>query len=102
MKISARTTAVIAGALLILVVLAMAYSTAKGYTVWFLRIPNAVITVNGAQTKGWLHKANDGSTMFFTRADSKSETYDLVFARDGNGQVLSCGTWVASRLPLFA
>jgi hypothetical protein len=41
--------------------------------------------------------------MFFTRADSgKSETYDLVFVHDGDGQVLSCDGWVAPRLPLFA
>jgi hypothetical protein len=65
----------------------MAYSTAKGYTVWFLKIPNAIITVNGAQSKGWLQKANNGGTMFFTRADSiKSETYDVVFAPDGNAK----------------
>jgi len=103
MKISARITAVIAGTLLILVALAMAYSTARGYTVWFLKIPNTVITVNGTQTNGWLHKANNGRAMFFTRAVSgKSETYDLVFVDDVNGRVLSCGTRVASRLPLFA
>src|SRR6266404_3151563 len=103
MKISARITAVIAGTLLMLVVLAMAYSTAKGYTVWFLKIPNTIITVNGTQTKGWLHTANNGRAMFFTFTNSgKSLTYDLVFAGDVNGRVLNCGTWVASRLPLFA
>ena len=76
---------------------------ARGYTVWFLKIPNTVITVNGTQTKGWLHKTSDGRAVFFTRADSgKSETYDLAFVDDVNGRVLSCGTWVAPRLPLFA
>jgi hypothetical protein len=28
-------------------------------------------------------------------------TYDLVFADGGTGHVFSCGTWVASRLPLI-
>ncbi len=102
MRISARMTAVIAGTLLILVVLAMAYSTARGYTVWFIKIPHAVITVNGRRTNGWLHEANNGNRIFITRSDSsKPETYDLVFAHDGDGRVLSCGVWVASRLPMI-
>src|SRR5258708_14158869 len=103
MKISARIAAVGAANLLILVGFAMAYSTVRGYTVWFLKIPNTVITVNGTQRKGWLHKTSDGRAVFFTRADSgKSETYDLAFVDDVNGRGLSCGTWVAPRLPLFA
>jgi hypothetical protein len=104
MKTFVRTVAVTAGVLFVLVVFAMAYSTAKGYTVWFLRVPDAVITVNGTRASGWAHKTTkDGHTMFFTRADSKkTETYDLVFIEDGNGHVLSCGTWVASRMPLIA
>jgi hypothetical protein len=102
MRISVRITAVIAGALLTLVVFAIAYSTARGYTVWFLKIPNTIITVNGTQTNGWLQKANKGHAVFFTLADSgKSLRYDLVFVDDVNGRVLSCGNWVASRLPLF-
>jgi hypothetical protein len=103
MKRLVRTTTGIAGTLFAFVALAMAYSTAKGYTVWFIKIPHAVITVNGRQTTGWLHEAHNGNTIFFTRSDSsKPETYDLVFANEGNGQVLSCGAWVASRLPLIA
>jgi hypothetical protein len=103
MKKLVRTTAAIAGTFFAFVAFAMAYSTAKGYTVWFIKIPHTVITVNGRQTTGWLHKANNGNAIFFTRADSsKPETYDLVFANDGNGRVLSCGAWVASRLPLIA
>jgi len=103
MKKLVRGTAAIAGTLFAFVALAMAYSTAKGYTVWFIKIPHAVVTVNGRQTKGWLHEANKGNTIFFTRADSsKRQTYDLVFAHEGNGRVLSCGEWVASRLPLIA
>jgi hypothetical protein len=68
MKSTAKTTALIAGALLIFAVLAIGYSTAKGYTVWFLKIPNAVITVNGTQTKGLLHQANNrGVNVFHSR-----------------------------------
>ena len=103
MKKLVRHTAAVAGTLFAFVAFAMAYSTAKGYTVWFIRIPHAVVTVDGRQTTGWLHEANEENTIFFTRADSsKAETYDLVFAHEGNGRVLSCGESVASRLPLIA
>lgn len=59
----------IAGTLFAFVALAMAYSTAKGYTVWFIRIPHAIVTVNGRETAGWLHEANKGNTIAFTTND---------------------------------
>lgn len=94
--------AITAGALFVLVVLPGIYSTARGYTVWFFRVSNPVITVDGKQTKGWLHKAHNGRVMFFTRNDGdRPETYDLVFTDNGNGYVLSCGRWIAPRLPVF-
>lgn len=94
--------AVGAGAFLILVVLPGIYSTARGYTVWFFRLSNPIITVDGRQAKGWLHKTHDGRVMFFTRNDGdRPETYDLVFTDNGNGYVLSCGRWIAPRLPVF-
>jgi hypothetical protein len=102
MKILVRTAALIVGALLVFLAYAMIYSTAKGYTAWFFRIPDAVITVNGTRAKGWLHSASNGRAIFLTRADrAKHETYDLVFGPDGKGLVLSCGNWVAPRLPLI-
>jgi len=100
MKLLARTIAGMAGALLIFVVFAMAYSTAKGYTVWYLKLPVYIISVNGKQAKGWLHRATNERSMYFTRADSsKPITYDLVFVEGENGYVSSCGTWIAPRLP---
>jgi hypothetical protein len=102
MKMFVRIVALLAGALLIFVALAMVYSTVKGYTAWFFRIPGAIFTVNGARAKGWLHRARNGRAAFFTVAyPTKSETYDLVFGSDGKGQVLGCGTWVAPRLPVI-
>jgi hypothetical protein len=102
MKIFVRTAALLAGALLIFFALAMVYSTAKGYTAWFLRIPDAVITVNGARAKGWLHSSRNGRAIFFTLGDpAKPETYDLIFGPNGKGQVLGCGTWVARGCPRF-
>ena len=61
-----------------------------------------VITVDGKQTKGRLHKARDGRVVFFTRNDAdRPETYDLVFTDGGNAYVMSCGTWTAPHLPVF-
>jgi hypothetical protein len=100
MKLPMRTIAGMAGALLIFVVFAMAYSTAKGYTVWYVKLPISIISVNGKQAKGWLHRATNERSMYFTRADSsKPVTYSLVFVDGGNGYVWSCSTWVAPRLP---
>ena len=103
MKRSVKATiTVTAGALLVLVALPGIYSTARGYTVWFFQIPSPVITVDGKQTKGRLHKARDGRVVFFTRNDGdRPETYDLVFTDSGNAYVMSCGTWTAPRLPVF-
>lgn len=102
MKTLVRIAALFAVVFVILVASAIIYSTGKGYTAWFFRIPNTVVTVNGARTKGWLHSDSSGRAIFFTRADTvKPETYDLVFASGRNGQVLSCETWVAPRLPVF-
>jgi hypothetical protein len=96
------TITVFAGVFLVLVVLPGIYSTAMGYTVWFFKISSPVITVDGKQTKGWLHKARDGRVLFFTRKDAdRPETYDLVFTDSGNAYVLSCGTWTAPRLPVL-
>ena len=103
MKRSVKATiTVTASAFLVLVVLPGIYSTAKGYTVWFFQIPSPVLTVDGKQTKGWLHKARDGRVVFFIRNDAdRPETYDLVFTNSGNAYVMSCGTWTAPRLPVF-
>ena len=102
LKIFLKAIAGITCAIVILVALSLAYSTAKGYMAWYFKVPKAVITINGKQTKGWLHKTTDGKAMYFTRADSsKPTTYGLYFIRRGNGGVSSCGTWVASRFPVI-
>jgi hypothetical protein len=102
MKTLVRIASLFAVVFLILVASAIIYSTEKGYTAWFVRIPDAVISVNGARAKGWVDSASNGRAIFFTRADSaKPVTYDLVFRQDGKGLVLSCGSWVAPRLAVF-
>ena len=100
MKASAKTIAFIAISFFAFAAMALAYSTAKGYTSWFFRVRHAVVTVNGTRSEGWLHRTRDGNVMFLTEHSSgRSATYDLVFTDSGNGYGLSCGTWVAPRWP---
>ena len=81
-------------------VMALAYSTAKGYTSWFFRVWHPHITVNGIPSEGWLHRNRDGNGIFLTEHGSdRSVTYDLIFTDGGNGHVLNCGAWVAPRWP---
>jgi hypothetical protein len=81
----------------------LAYSTWKGYTSWFFRVWHPIITVNGINSEGWLHRTRNGNVIFLTEHSSgRSVTYDLVFAESGNGYVFNCGGWVASRWPVIA
>lgn len=95
-----KAVAVLGGILLLLLILTAVNSTRKGYLTWFIKVPNALILVNGIPVKGWLHSTREGRVMFFTRADAdKPVTYDLVFTPSGEKYVAGCGTWVALRLP---
>ena len=99
-KASAKAIAIIAISLFAFALMALAYSTARGYTSWFFRVWHPVITVNGIRSEGWLQKTRDGNRIFLTEHSSgQSVTYDLVFTDSGNGHVLSCGAWVAPRWP---
>ena len=92
--------ALIAISLFAVAAVALAYSTAKGYTSWFFRVRHPVITVNGIRSEGWLHRTRDGNGIFLTEHGSgRRVTYDLVFTESGSRYVFSCGTWVAPRWP---
>jgi len=97
-KTSVKAMALIVISLCAVATMALAYSSANGYTSWFFRVRHPVITVNGIRTEGWLHRSRNGNGIFFTEHSSgRSVTYDLVFTASGNGHVLNCGTWVAPR-----
>lgn len=99
-KTSVKAMALIAISVLAFAFMALAYSTAKGYTSWFFRVRHPVITVDGIRSEGWLHKTRNGDTFFFTEhSQGRSVTYDLVFTASGNRYVFSCGAWVAPRWP---
>jgi len=100
LKTSVKAITLIAICFFVFAAMALAYSTAKGYTSWFFRVRHPVIMVNRVRSEGWLHRTRDGNAIFFTEHSSvRSVTYHLVFIDGGNGYVLSGGTWVAPRWP---
>ena len=100
LKTSVKAITLIAICFFVLAAMALAYSTATGYTSWFFRVRHPVITVNGIRSEGWLHRTRNGNVIFFTEhSPSRAVTYELVFADSGNGHVFSCGAWVAPRWP---
>lgn len=100
LKTAVKTITLIAISFSLLAAMALAYSTAKGYTSWFFRVRHPVIMINGVRSEGWLHRTRDGNAIFFTEHNSvRSVTYDLAFDDSGNGDVFNCGTWVAPRWP---
>ncbi len=81
--------AILAGILLVAV--AMVYSTAKGYARWYFRV-NGQVTVNGIATSGYLHANTQRTLLMLTRTDgSRPETY--LVALEGEKMVIDCGEW---------
>jgi hypothetical protein len=87
---------------MLFITLAMGYSTAKGYTSWFIAVPRVAITVDGKQSGGWVHRTRGGKTLFVTFGNAgKRQTYDLVVTEKGDVSVYRCGKWVAPRFPII-
>ena len=75
----------------IFLLVAIAYSTVKGYTVWYFRVSGSV-TVDGRKTSGYMHANTRRNTLLVTRTDgSRLETY-LVPA-EGGKFIFDCGDW---------
>jgi hypothetical protein len=82
----------------LLIAVAIAYSTAHGYTTWWFRSGGSV-RVDGV-TNGYLHKNWSGTAVIITRTDSKpSQSYLIVFS--GSKSLISCGDWHAPRFLAF-
>ena len=70
---------------------AMVYSTAKGYMIWYFRV-NGSVTVDGHNTGGYMHANTQRTALLITRTDeSRPETY-LVPVASGK-TILDCGQW---------
>lgn len=82
-----------------LVVLAVSYSTARGYMSWWFRCGGSV-QVDGVKN-GYLHKNWSGTAVIITLTDLKpSESYFVSLL--GSKYLLSCGNWHAPRFFPFA
>ena len=73
----------------VILVVAMVFSTAKGYTIWYFRV-NGSVMVDGRETSGYMHANTHRDILLITRTDgSRPETY-LVPVASGK-PVLDCG-----------
>jgi hypothetical protein len=101
-----RTFHLVAG-LTGLVILSIAfpivYTTARGYTAWYIQVSNATFTAKGKRTSGQLHRNPTGTTILITyevRETGKFRTYLLGLAANKTF-VKSCGDWVAAQSALI-
>jgi hypothetical protein len=95
MKIALVSAAAVLGFL----ALAIVYSTANGYTTWYVRKRHSEIFVNGRQVPGYIHESKHA--LIATRRDTVvPHSYLISFHRPGS--VLDCGDWSAPSFPVFA
>jgi hypothetical protein len=89
----------VAFAFLLLILFAFTYSTAHGYTTWWLRIPGGNVTVNGLRS-GYLHRNWAYSAVIITRTDlSPAQSY--LVGLSGSHSLIHCGEWHATRFAAF-
>jgi hypothetical protein len=82
-------------------VIPLAYSTARGYTQWWL-MSGGHVTVNGVRA-GYMHTNWSHSAVMITRTDSSSKQSYLVriSGEEFVGPMVYCGDWHAPRVPAF-
>jgi hypothetical protein len=78
-------------------ILAVIYSTAKGYTAWYWRNPHAQIFVNGHRVSGYVHQSKYG--LIITRGDLRQRrSYIVSFLDNGAANLTDCSPWTAPSL----
>lgn len=76
------------------------YSTAKGYTVWYWRNPNAQIFVDRHRVSGYVHQAKHG--LIITRGDlPRRRSYIISFLDNGAVNLTDCSPWTAPAFFVF-
>jgi hypothetical protein len=98
MKASAKRFSLTLLLLALLVAVPITYSTAHGYTQWWL-LSGGHVEVNGTRG-GYLHKSWSNSAVIITRTDSSKRQSYLV-QLSGSRTLIDCGDWYAPRLPAF-
>ena len=87
-----KASGVLIAALLVFIASPVIYSTARGYTTWWLPTAGSV-RVDGLKT-GYLHKNWSGSFVIVTRTDTTPRQSYIVAVSDSR-HVTSCGHWHA-------
>jgi hypothetical protein len=88
--------------LVVVAAISVGYSTLRGYTSWFIVVPNASITLDGEPTSGRVHKTRGGASLYVTvDVPGTRHTYDLEMSKDGKAHVSGCARWVAPRFPVI-
>jgi len=81
-------------------ILAVIYSTAKGYTAWYWRNPHAQIFVNGHRVSGYVHQSKYG--LIITRGDLRQRrSYIVSFLDNGAANLTDCSPWTAPSFFVF-
>lgn len=102
MRKLAAKLAVVFLVLLVFAAISVGYSTLRGYTSWFIVVPDASITLDGEPTSGRVHKTRSGASLYVTvDVPGKRHTYELEMSKDGKAHVSGCGRWVAPRFPVI-
>lgn len=86
-------------AFLLLVILAVGYSTTQRHATWWRRVPNAAIAVNGIRA-GYLHQNCTHSRVIITRTDLSPPQSYLVDISDRRW-LIHCGDWHAPKFVIF-
>jgi len=98
MRASAKRFSLTLFLLFLLVVGPIVYSTAHGYTQWWI-LSGGHVEVNGIRG-GYLHKSRSNSAVLITRTDTNQRQSYLV-QLGGSKSLFYCGGWHALRLPAF-
>ena len=98
MRSVAKARCLAIAVLILLIAVSLAYSTAHGYMIWWIR-SNGSVNVDGV-TNGYLHKEWSGRAWIVTRTDLQVKQSYLV-SLYGSKHVTYCGNWHAPRFPVF-
>jgi hypothetical protein len=101
MKVTAKGVCLSLLVLAILLAEPVTYSTARGYTQWWL-MSGGNVAVDGVRS-GYLHKNLLHSAVMITRTDSKRNQSYLVriSGTEFSQSMIYCGDWHAPRIPAF-
>ncbi len=84
---------------LILVVIPMAYSTAKGYMTWWFTVPGAKVSMAGSPIDAWVHRGQTWQDILVTLQEGENRvSYHWILGEDRvNGHCPA-----APAFPIFA